>query len=288
MTTFTFIVPCKGRLEHVQRSLPPRLGLPDTENVVVDYACPDHVGDWVQAHAPAARVVRVEGEEHYNASAARNVGAALARGDWLVFVHADVIVDERFVEFLRAHVEPGVFFEAAPASAASGTLAVPRAAFRRVGGYDDVYVGWGEEDVDLRDRLVEDGLRPIELSERSFGTIAHADELRTRFHAQKDRSQSLAVHRVYRTAKFDLLRLDGRMPSVEARRDLWRKAETLVANGKASGEPEDLILSLSDQAFGVPRRKSGELHFDEAWRLKRSLVLELEWNERFELPKDED
>ena len=124
MTTFAFSVPCKGRLEHLQRSLPPRLGLPDVENLVVDYDCPDGAGEWVQEHAPGARVVRVEGAEFYNASAARNVGAAMARADWLVFVHADVIVGPAFLSHVKARVEPGVFFEAPALTDAAGTLVV--------------------------------------------------------------------------------------------------------------------------------------------------------------------
>lgn len=285
MPTFSFIVPCMGRLEHLQRSLPPRLGWPGCENVVVDYSCPDRVGDWVEEHARGARVVRVEGEELFNASAARNVGAALARSDWLVFVDADVIVGPALLEVLQVRAEPGVFLEAPTTSSAAGTLAVTRADFRRAGGFDDVYRGWGEEDLDFRERLVELGLKPVVLSDALFDAIEHSDELRTRFYACKDCSHSLALHRVYRSVKFDLMRLQDRPPSEEVRRDFWTKVDQLVATCLDSGEAEDLIVSLSDQVFGVPApSESGELRLKDGWRLKRSLVYELEWSPDYELP----
>ena len=287
MTSFAFIVPCKGRLEHLQRSLPPRLGLPDVENLVVDYDCPDGAGDWVQEHAPEARVVRVEGAPYYNASAARNVGAAMARADWLVFVHADVIVGRAFLSQVQARCEPGVFLEAPRVSDAAGTLVVSQEDFRRVGGYDDTYEGWGEEDIDFRDLLVESGLRPLVLSEGLFETIDHDDELRTQFFEQKDRVVSLAAHRVYRAVKFDLLRLRGEAMSEEMRRDIWATITSQVASAHESDEAEDLIVSLSDQAFCVPSRsEEGQVDLGDAWRMKRSVVYELAWRPNFSVSRE--
>src|SRR5260370_11681104 len=35
------VVPCKGRLQHLRRSLPTFVAQPDSEVIVVDYDCPD-------------------------------------------------------------------------------------------------------------------------------------------------------------------------------------------------------------------------------------------------------
>jgi glycosyltransferase involved in cell wall biosynthesis len=97
--TISFIIPAHdeelllpGTLEAVQASMPA-----DTESevIVVDDASTDRTAEIAAAHG--ARVVRIEARQ---IAAARNAGAAAARGDMLVFVDADT------------RVNPGVVAEA--------------------------------------------------------------------------------------------------------------------------------------------------------------------------------
>ncbi len=120
--------------------------------VVVDYSCPDGSGDWVEANHPTARLVRVPGRPQFNASEARNIGARHADGPWIAFVDSDVVLDPGFTAAVAPALEPGGFYRArSDDRGLGGTFVCSRADFERVGGYDEVYPCWGEEDNDLFD-----------------------------------------------------------------------------------------------------------------------------------------
>jgi glycosyltransferase involved in cell wall biosynthesis len=87
--TFSIVTCCKGRLEFLKRSLPTFVQQAETEVVVVDYDCPDGTKDWVAAHYPDVRVAAVADAPLFNLSRARNIGADVARGQWLVLCDAE-------------------------------------------------------------------------------------------------------------------------------------------------------------------------------------------------------
>jgi len=58
MHEFAFVTTCKGRLHHLQQTLPLIAAQAPDEIVVVDYGCPQNSGDWVEAHFPGVKVVR--------------------------------------------------------------------------------------------------------------------------------------------------------------------------------------------------------------------------------------
>ena len=64
--TIAFVTTCKGRLHHVRETLPLIAQQAPDEIIVVDYGCPDRVGDWVTANVPQARVVRVDDDPGFS------------------------------------------------------------------------------------------------------------------------------------------------------------------------------------------------------------------------------
>lgn len=52
MKKLTYITTCKGRLHHLQETLPLVANQPAISLVVVDYGCPDHAGEWVAKQFP--------------------------------------------------------------------------------------------------------------------------------------------------------------------------------------------------------------------------------------------
>jgi hypothetical protein len=121
----------------------------------------------------------------YCRAATFNAGARLARGEVLIVHDNDILVPARYAAEILARVREGwdfvdpkrflfdlaepetrsVFDGAAvplrPATVRQnlkgGTVAIAAAAYRAVGGYDESFVGWGGEDLELWERAREQG-----------------------------------------------------------------------------------------------------------------------------------
>jgi len=203
------VTTCKGRLAHLQQTLP-ALMRTGWEVVVVDYDCPDGAAAWVRANHPEARVVDVCERPLFNAAEARNLGAAAATGEWLFFLDADVMLDPDIAETLEPRLTGRLSYLMAPEPRPYelwGSILVSRAWFDALGGYDEVFEGWGAEDMDLLERLVIREARQGELPEGMLSSIPHDDAERSRFHAIGDVKLNATINGLYRTAKNDLGRL---------------------------------------------------------------------------------
>jgi len=220
-----------GRLAHLQQSLGPAASQPRSSCIVVDYSCPDHCGDWVEQHFPAVQVVRVPDQPGFNPARARNRGAAAAKAPWLCFFDADVILDANFAAQALSRVQAGNYYVAQPGrKALTGTVVCAREDFLRVGGYDEVYQGWAEEDLDLYDHFLFCGMKRQGFPQEWLTPIAHADDLRVQHHALKSPQVSQTINVLYRRAKYDLMRQIARELTEEERRGLHAEASRLVQN----------------------------------------------------------
>src|SRR4029079_5623520 len=110
--TFSIITTCKGRLEHLQASLPKMMAQCANEVIVWDYSCPQGTGEFVTANFPSVRLVSVPGQKHFSNWKARNSGAAVATSDVLVFVDADTVMAEGAIDWLSKNLpeRPFAFF----------------------------------------------------------------------------------------------------------------------------------------------------------------------------------
>jgi glycosyltransferase involved in cell wall biosynthesis len=237
MPELCLITTCMGRLAHLQQSLPAAAGQRRCSCVVVDYSCPEHAGDWVEEHHPAAKVVRVAEQARFNVSRARNAGAAVADAPWLCFFDADVILADTFAERVLPTLVPDTFYTVHPwQSGLTGTMICSRSAFARIGGFDEVFASWGEEDVDFCDRLrlygFHDASYPLELVTQ----IAHDDAQRVQHYAIKSTQVSQTINLLYRLAKLDLMRLLGRDLSEDERRTLHAEALRAVPINEQDGQ----------------------------------------------------
>ena len=140
-----------GRLEFLKQSLPTIVAQPHSSCVVVDYSCPERAGDWVRKSYPEVKVVSVEGQTRFNLSAARNAGLAAASGPWICYFDCDVLFAPSFVETVGGQLAAGCYYHPAPRTDMGlwGTILVARDAIDRVGGYDEIYQGWGDDDIDF-------------------------------------------------------------------------------------------------------------------------------------------
>ncbi len=145
------------------------------ETVVVDDASTDATAQIAERHG--ARVTRVE---HRQIAATRNAGARLAKGDLLVFVDADTLVDATLVSAAIAAIDEGAIgggatirLQGTPAWHERWAVALlgwvfrrtgiapgcflfcTRAAFAAVGGFDERY--YAAEDVAMSRALARIG-----------------------------------------------------------------------------------------------------------------------------------
>ena len=190
-------------------------------------------------------MIRVPGQAHFNASAARNAGARHADAPWVCFVDSDVVLAPEFCELVAPKLAAGGYYRAFSSDRGlGGTFVCSREDFARVGGYDEMYRCWGEEDNDLYDALQFIGLESRELPEPLLRHLAHGDDQRTRYYPVTDVVLGHAINRVYRIIKWDVARLRRELLDLETRRALYEKISAVVGESIQSGRPGDLTVTL--------------------------------------------
>ena len=254
-----FVTVCKGRLHHVQQTLPLLLAQSPDEVVVVDYDCPQQVGDWVQAHHPSVKVVRVHDAEGFCLSRGRNAGAHASTAPWICFIDADVMVSHGWLDWMRSQLREHAFYRQArdlggsvSDSGCYGTFVCPRHGFDAVQGYDEVFRGWGGEDDDIYDRLVGCGFADATYPAEYVRSIPHEDSERVAFHAVKRKIDQHAINRFYRSAKMQLMafyRIRGELP-LPLRRQVQDRVnaafEARIANPGAPLPKVDFSVSIAE------------------------------------------
>jgi hypothetical protein len=203
------IVPCMGRLLHLRRTLP-RLLQAELSVMVVDWGCPDGCGGWAlgsfpQQSATGRLAIARATAQRFHKTAAHNLGARLAleRGATrLCFIDADTLVQPEFGAWCRRADCTGRFWIVKPSRTGrdlTGLLLLSAEDFRNSGGFDVGFVDYGAEDLELRLRLrlvhrLEYGFVP----QQFVSSIAHGDELRTRYYVYRNprTSHLLNLHRL--------------------------------------------------------------------------------------------
>lgn len=225
---FTFVTTCKGRLAHLKRSLPRMCAQAGAQVVVVDYSCPDGAADWVRANHPGVQVVQVTDDAPFVVSRARNLGGAAVTTPWLMFIDADMLLADDFLQQVLPLLRPSLFFRAAPQSRQNwGSVICSREQYLLTGGYDEVYRGWGTEDDDFYDSLALTGARRADYPAALLSEIEHSDELRTRFHSVSIVT-SHRINQIYRRIKFDLMSIMGMALPLPEREALYEQVRTCV------------------------------------------------------------
>jgi glycosyltransferase involved in cell wall biosynthesis len=270
---FSIVTTCKGRLDHLRQSLPIFLAQPGAEVIVVDYDCPQKTRDVVAGEFPAARVVAVDDAPLFNLARARNLGAAAARGAWLAFIDADILLVPGFGERIVGLLEPGRFHHfkitTRDTVSAHGSCLVRQADFAAIEGYDEVVDGYGAEDQDFYFRLTLTGLEAKALD---FDLIAmiipHDNATRVQFGRHGSLLKHQRVNSAYLLVKNSLLRQLGPTGlSEEQRRQLYGLVRDVIADANRKPEaPVHFTIELPQDRGFMPI---------PAWRARRHLVFDL-------------
>jgi len=242
MAFITFVTTCRGRLFHLRETLPSFVRQPDAAVIVVDYGCPDASGDWVEANFPQVEVVRSAESPRFELARARNLGAARVRSPWMCFIDADTRVADDFSERVGPLLHDGRFYHAGLRLETFGTCICATADFERVGGYDEVIQGWGNEDQDFYARLLLAGVGYGTFPGDALSATSHADSQRVAHYDMKDRWVSESINHLYCRAKIDLMVLQHAPPGLEMRKKLYAQVHAAVTNARESGKPLTIAL----------------------------------------------
>jgi len=182
---FSVVIPAYERAGTIERTLTSvrqaadereRQDLGPTEIIVVDDGSTDATGALARAVAAADDRVRVVHQANAGVSAARNLGASVATGRWLVFLDCDDAVDPAWLVELGAALEDGADLAFTPAHAIAsdgndrpwtvqplgpafagirglfnpGMFALARADFDAIGGYAPALTFSENTDLGLR------------------------------------------------------------------------------------------------------------------------------------------
>ncbi len=155
------------------------------EHLIVDWSSRSPV-DRAQLPAdPRLRLERVEGESRWNLCRAYNLAAQLARGNVLLKLDADCWPEQLDPKLLTSAEHQLCWFGSGP-DGRLGQFLISRAAFEAVGGFNEVLLGYGFDDKDLKARLTSQGFVLRALPIEAIGVIAHSIHERV--------SRDLVVH----------------------------------------------------------------------------------------------
>lgn len=208
---FSIITTCKGRLRDLKKTLPEFLKQARAEVIVVDYDCPDGTAEYVSRTHPAVRLVKIENQAGFNLAHARNLGAAQAKGRYLAFLDADVVIAEDFAARIEQQMTARTFALFGPQGKNSlrGSCVVDRESFAAIDGYDELLSGYEGEDLELYVRLRLLGCRQITLGADMILEVIEQDtEERERFRAPDLKRQFLRGQ-LYSSAKEMVMAVQG-------------------------------------------------------------------------------
>jgi hypothetical protein len=197
-----FVIPCMGRLNDLRQTIGSTTAQPGSSCVVIDYSCPDGTGPWVTGHHPEVYVVTSNKRRRFHAAEARNLGAAAVHDDGLIcFLDADMVVAPEFSSRILPRFTPGSFL--VPDQDGPGlrtTLVCRKTDFEKAGAFDESFVSWDEEVLDLRAALCRIGLK-----EQTFpaSLLWHLPQHRKAadLSSISKRQKALEIYAAYRRAK---------------------------------------------------------------------------------------
>ena len=211
----SYCTTCRGRLHHLQRTLPANMALerdnPQVEFVVLDYGSEDGTGAWIRQHyakeleSGRLRYARTEAP-HFEMAHAKNMAHRLATGDVLCNLDADNFLAPGYsawlAETFRDHTDSitnhGAIttrlkgaFEGKSLKDTRGRIALTRENFERLHGYNEKFSHYIGGDNDLTQRALDAGLKRADVPMRLFGdTIAHTNAERVAHLSTRDKQVS--------------------------------------------------------------------------------------------------
>ncbi len=179
-----------NRLEHLQKTLEKNIldnfFVNEIEFVILDYNSQDGLEEWVfqsmMKYIEMGILVYYRTTEpvHYLRSHSRNMAFRLASGNIVCNLDADNYLGKGFAEFILKEFQnkKTIFYVSSLAKRdVVGRVCLNKLDFVAIRGYNEAFVGYGFEDVDLFGRLLDRGLKQcIFLQSEFYNAIVHSNE----------------------------------------------------------------------------------------------------------------
>lgn len=190
-----FCTTCKGRLKHLQKTLPENLiNNPNSKFIVLCYGKDFELTEWLRTRLGGyifkgqLAVYVYPAAKQFHMAHAKNMAhrCGLLEGcDVLVNLDADNYAPRGFEEYIRATMTPdrvlfGQVIKGVSPRGVNGRIVVNGKAFLKAGGYDEQFDTWGPDDKDFNARLACLGYELIEIEQRFLNAILHNDRVRFR------------------------------------------------------------------------------------------------------------
>lgn len=172
--TVSIVCGVKNRTEHLGLALSSWMRCPEiSEVVIVDWSSDEPV----MFQDPRITMVRVTDQPYWVASKCHNLGLRLARGEFVLRLDADDLLEPGFFKRHPLDLASGVFYYVDQTKIReeneihlAGVIYATRSDFLKVNGYNERIVTYGYEDDDLVARLRLHGVRALPLD---FDTLHH-------------------------------------------------------------------------------------------------------------------
>ncbi|CAK7065787.1 glycosyltransferase family 2 protein [Bacteroides rodentium] len=190
MKQISFCITCMNRLKHLQETLEKNILdnflVDEVEFVVLDYNSQDGLEEWIaqsmMKYIEMGILVYYRTTEpvHYLRSHSRNMVFRLAKGDVVCNLDADNYLGKGFAEFmLKEFQEKKKIFYISNLCVRDvfGRICLRKQDFIAIEGYNEALVGYGFEDAELFDRLLNKGIKHHVFFQKEFyGAVTHPDE----------------------------------------------------------------------------------------------------------------
>jgi len=145
--------------------------------------------------------------EYFHMSKSKNLSHRLSNGEYLVCLDADTYIGPRMVQKSLLALEENKYMSS---HWTDDIFGLPRKVFFELGGYDETFEGWGSEDVDMRIRCQNLGIKNIHMPPQAYKVITHGDEDRIANYAPEFRKiyngnqEKVKLHQENKTLKVNL------------------------------------------------------------------------------------
>lgn len=198
-----------NRLHHLQETLPKNLQDCTTNNniefVILDYNSSDGLENWMRNnfHSFSSKVNYYKTSEpsYYNRSHSRNMAFRLASGDIVCNLDADNYSGKGFAEYIEDVFKHNQSIFVVPQdenlSDTFGKICMTKTDFIQIRGYDEAIKGYGFEDNDIKNRLLNLGLTQIGFKRQEFlEAISHSEEERIKNEFTYNHLHALFVEKI--------------------------------------------------------------------------------------------